>query len=105
GVADGARRHEQDRLSAERLGRAPVVGERVADARDGEGEEAAAGLDALAEARDARLAMQLFHAAVDVRDEQPRGVRPEVDGRDDHLRGTTAATRPSTWSSSSSASV
>ena len=63
-VADGARRDEQRPLGAERLGGAAVVGEGVADARDREGEEAAARVDALAEARDPRLAVQLLDAAV-----------------------------------------
>ena len=61
-VAHGARRDEQRPLGAERLGGAAVVGERVAHARDRDGEEAAARVDALAEPRDARLAVQLVDA-------------------------------------------
>ena len=87
-VADGARRDEQRALGAERLGGAAVVGEDVADAGDRHGEEAAARVDALAEARDPRLAVELLDPpVVDVGDEQARRVRPEVDRRDDHLRG------------------
>ncbi len=94
-VADGARRDEQRPLGAERLGGAAVVGEGVADARDRDGEEAAARVDAFAEARDPRLAVQLLDAAVlDAADEQARRVRPEVDRGDDHLCGTRRRTRP-----------
>jgi hypothetical protein len=42
GVADGARGDQQRPLGAERLGRATVVGESIADAGDRDGEEAAA---------------------------------------------------------------
>ena len=90
-VAHRARGGGECPLGAERLERAPVVREDVAHARDGEGEEAAARVDALAQPRDARLAMQLIDPAVgDVGDEQPRRVRAEVDGRDSHLRGMSA---------------
>ena len=88
GVAHGARRDEQRALRAERLECAPVVGERVAHARDRHGEEAATRVDPLTEARDARLAVHLVERAVDdVGHEQPRRVRAEVDGSDSHLRG------------------
>ena len=63
-VADGARRDEERPLGTERLGRAAVVGEGVADARDRDGEEAAARVDPFAESRDPRLAVQLLDAAV-----------------------------------------
>src|SRR5207244_5198668 len=87
-VADGARRDEQRPLGAERLGGAAVVGEDVADAGDREGEEAASRFDALAEAGDACFAVELLDAAVlDIGDEQPSGVRAEVDRRGDHLCG------------------
>ena len=88
GVADRARRDRERPLGAELLERAPIVDERVADARDRHGEEAAARVDALAEPRDARLAVHLVDPAVlDVGDEQPRRVRPEVDRDSNHLRG------------------
>ena len=46
----------------------------------GDGEEASALVDALAEPRDARLAVDVGDVAVvDVRDEQTRGVRAEID--------------------------
>ena len=87
-VAHGARRDGERALRAEPLERSAVVGEHVADARDRSGEEAAARVDAFAEARDARLAVHLVDAAVDdVGDEQPRRVRAEVDRGDSHLRG------------------
>ena len=87
-VADGARRDEQRPLGAERLGGAAVVGERVADTGDRDGEEAAARVDPFAEARDPRLAVQLLDAAVlDSADEKPGGVRPEIYRGDDHLWG------------------
>src|SRR5262249_24744480 len=41
---------------------------------------------------------------LDPTDEKPRGVRTEIDGGDDHLRGTAAATPPNRWSGSSIAS-
>ena len=48
----------------------------------------AAGVDALAEARDLGVALELRRArrSVDVGDEQPRGVRPDVDDGDAHGR-------------------
>ena len=112
-VAHCARRDEQRPLGAERLGRAAIVGEHVAHARDREGEEAAARVDALAEPRDPRLAVQLVERAVlDVGDEQPRRVRPEVERGDPHLRGgrrrrarrcrvasSSAARRTASWAS------
>src|SRR5262249_36685539 len=63
-VAHGAGRDEQRAVGAERLGRAAVIRERVADARDRDGEETAAGVDALAQPRDARLAVELARVAV-----------------------------------------
>ena len=75
-VADRARGDEQRPLGAERLGGAAIVGEDVANARDRKGEEATARVDAFAEARDPRLAVQLLDAAVlDAPDEQARRVR------------------------------
>ena len=52
GVANGARRDREDPLGAERLRLAAVVGEARSDARDRDGQEAAAAVDALAEAGD-----------------------------------------------------
>src|SRR4029079_18090715 len=87
-VADGARRNEQRALRGERLGGAAVVGEGVADTGDRDGEEAAARVDPLAEARDPRLAVQLLDAAVvDSADEKARRVRPEINCGDDHSWG------------------
>ena len=81
-------RRASARSAPRRLERAAVVGERVAHARDRDGEEPLARVDAFAEPRDARLAVHLVDAAVDdVRDEQPRRVRAEVDRGDSHLRG------------------
>src|SRR5580765_6909842 len=100
-VAHRARRDEQRSLGAERLGRAAVVGERVADACDRDGEEAAARVDAFAEPRDARLAVELPRVAVlYVGDEEARRVRPLVDRRNPH-RNTR--TQPHCSSTSASA--
>src|SRR5439155_818530 len=63
-IADGTRRDGERALGSERFDRPPVVGEHVANARDRNGEEAAARVDALAEPGDARLAMQFSYAAV-----------------------------------------
>ena len=58
----------------------PVVGEAVPDAGDGHGEEAAPSVDSFAEPRDRELPDDLLELlAVDVRDEEPGRVRPEVD--------------------------
>src|ERR1051326_2639487 len=62
------------------LGRAAVVDEAVADTRDRGRKEDAAPVDVLAEPSDPLPAVQrLERAVLDVGDEQPRGVRPEVD--------------------------
>ena len=90
-------RRTAEALGAERLGRAAVVGERVADARDRDGEEAAARVDALAEPRDARLAMELARDAVlDIGDEKACRVRPLVDRRDSHRSTRTQPSCAST---------
>src|SRR5207237_3352814 len=96
-VADGARRDGESPLGAELLGGASEVGEHVAHARDREGEELAALVDALAEPRDPRLAVELLHEPVcDVGDEEPGRVGAEVDGGDAHAaqasRGYTGRT-------------
>jgi hypothetical protein len=77
-------------LGAERLELAPVVGQRVAHARDRDGEEAMSRIDAFAELRDRRAALDFLHAPVlDICDEEAGGVRAEVDRRNaHHLRGT-----------------
>ena len=70
GVADRARADRQRALGAELLDPPPVVGEAVADARDGEGEQLATAVDALAELREAEIALELVDTAVlDVRDQ------------------------------------
>ena len=87
-VADGARRDEQRPLGAERLGVAAVVGEHVSHARDRDGEEAAARVDALAEA-----VIRVSRCSSSTRPSSTSATRsrvvfvPEVDRRDDHLRG------------------
>ena len=85
-VPHGARCDEQRPVGAERLGRAAVVGEDVAHARNRKGKEPTARVDALAEARDPRLAVQLVDPSVlDAPDEEPGRVRPEIYRGDDHL--------------------
>ena len=104
-IAHGTRRNGERSLRAESLERAAVVGERVANTSDRHGEEAAAGVDAFAEPRDARLTVHLVDASVlDVGDEQARRVRAEIDRGDSHLRGYRPATRRTGPVASSSAS-
>src|SRR5205085_7262995 len=90
-VTHRARRDRERALRAEGLELASILRQRVPDARDRNGKEAAAFVDAFAEPRDARAAQHLVDAAVlDVGDEQARGVRPEVDRPDArHLRGSS----------------
>jgi hypothetical protein len=85
GVADGAREDRDRALRAELVDRRAVLGEDGDDALDRLGREPAAGVDALAEPGDDRAALELVDRAgrgVDVRDEQARRVRAEVDDRD-----------------------
>ena len=85
GVANGARRDEQRPLGAEPLRLAPVVGQDVANAGDGEGEEAVALVDPFAEPGDLGATDDLAQpAVVDVGDEQARRVRALVDRCDSH---------------------
>ena len=70
GVTHRARRDEQRPLRAEPLRLAPVVGQDVANAGDGQREEAATLVDALAEPGDLRAADELAQPiVVDVGDE------------------------------------
>src|SRR5439155_16624480 len=89
-----ARPNREHALRAEPLELAPVVREDAADTRDRQGQQPSTRVDSLAEPRDRdaeRHLLELF--ALDVGDEQPRRVRPEVDRRDSrHLRGTNAVT-------------
>ena len=63
-----------------RLDLAPVLREPVSDARDREGEESSPPVDTLADARDRQPpGISSRRSPVDVRDEQPGRVRPEVD--------------------------
>jgi hypothetical protein len=85
GVADGAREDRDRALRSELVDRGAVLREDGDDALDRLWREAAAGIDALAEAGDDRPALDLADRAgrrVDVRDEQARRVRAEVDDRD-----------------------
>ena len=83
GVADGARRNRERAPGAGRLEHLPIVGQRVADARERGGEEEAPLVHALAEAGDRQPALDLAHdAVIDVGDEQARRVRPQVDDAD-----------------------
>jgi hypothetical protein len=85
GVADGAREDRDRALRAQLVDRGAVLREDGDDTLDRLGREAAAGVDALAQAGDDRAALELLDRAgrrVDVRDEQARRVRAEVDDRD-----------------------
>ena len=105
GVADGARRDAERPLGAELLELAAVLGEDVAHAGDRERQQPAALVDPLAEPRDRQPADDLLERPVRVGDEQPGRVRPQVDGRDSHLRGTTPVTRPTAARTSAIAAV
>ena len=89
GVADGARRDEQDARRVELARDQPIVGERLPRARERGGEKAPTLVDALAEPDDPGLPVELIEAAgVDVGHEQAHRVRAQVDRRDaDHLCG------------------
>jgi peptide-methionine (S)-S-oxide reductase len=90
GVADGARRDQQDPLGTEALGFAPVVDEDVAHAGDRERQEASARVDPFAEPRDLdALRYLLDRAIIDVRDEQSSRVRPLIHGGHSHRRYAT----------------
>ena len=83
GVADGARGDGERPLGAKCLQLAAKVDEAVAHPCDGEREEATAPVDSFAEPRDHEPPGHFVYAAVaHVCDEQARGVRAEVDGRD-----------------------
>ena len=85
GIPHRARRDEQRPLRAEPLRLAPVVGQDVADACDGKGEEAVTLVDAFAEPGDLGATHELAQpAVVDVGDEQARRVRALVDRCDPH---------------------
>jgi hypothetical protein len=59
-----------------------------AHARDRQGQQPLASVDALAETRDCRSPDDLLEAPVgDVGDEEASGIRSLIDGRDSHLRG------------------
>ncbi len=82
-VADGARRDGERSRSAELLELPSILGEAVADARDGDGEEATPVIHSLAEPGDRQLADDLLEVAVlHVGDEKAGGVRPEIDRGD-----------------------
>jgi hypothetical protein len=85
GVPDRARADGECALCAELLDQPPVVRKAVAHARNREGEQAPALVDAVAELREAQVARNLGDATVlDVGHEQPGGVGPEIDGCDAH---------------------
>jgi hypothetical protein len=82
-VADGTRRDRERALGALALEDSAVVGEHVANARDGDGEEAAPLVDALTQACHARVALELADPSVlDVCDEEPGRVGAEIDRAD-----------------------
>ena len=92
GVADGGGEDGDVGLAVVRVDRRAVVGERRRSALDRLLGERAAGVDAVAEARDVGLAQQLLDGAavrrVDVGDQQAGGVRADVDDGDAHGRGS-----------------
>ena len=82
-VPDGARRDGERPLDPGRLEHAPVVGQRVPNARECGGEEEATLVHALAQAGDRQPAVELAHGpALHLGHEQPRRVRPQVDDPD-----------------------
>ena len=85
GVTHRARCERQDALGAEPLELAAVVAEHVSHARERDRQELSALVDAFAEPRNHLLAGDLVHLPVaDVRDEESRGVCPEIDDADAH---------------------
>ena len=105
GVAHRTRRDAECPLRPERLQLAPVLGEGVANAGDREGEELAPLVDTLAQPSDPQPADDLLERPVRVGDQETRRVRPQIDGRDPHLRGTNAVTRSTDSRTSAIASV
>ena len=92
GVPDGARPDRERALGAEALELAPVVGEHVAHPGDRQRQEAPARVHALAESGDRERPPDFVDPAlVDVRDEQPRRVRAQVDSA--HTHGSVVAAR------------
>src|SRR5262249_61216020 len=89
GVAHRARRDGERSLCPEPLELPAVVGEAVTNPGDWEGQEASPSVHALAEPCDRELPGDLLElVALDVRDEEPGRVRPEVDRCDArHLVG------------------
>jgi hypothetical protein len=86
-VPHSARGDGDDALRAVGVDRLPEGLDDREDTLDGGGPQAAGGVDSLAEARDLGPALELLHpSAHDVRHEQPRGVRPQVDDGDALVR-------------------
>ncbi len=83
GVPDSTGGDRESPFGPEALQLTTVVGECVANPGDGEGKEAAPPVDPFAEPCDLEPTSDFAHVTVvDVCDEQPRGIRAEVDGRD-----------------------
>src|SRR4029453_8147012 len=92
GVADGARRDQENPLSGPPLGFAAVVRERVSDARDGHWKQAATRVHAFAKPGDLDMLRDLVDLAVlDVGDEQAGRVRALIDGCHTHIDGYPSA--------------
>src|SRR5205814_2680790 len=96
GVAHRAGQHADRRLGAVLLDRLAVVRQRALDTRDRLVGQAAGRVDAVGQPRDARAALDLRRgAALDVGDQETRGVRADVHDRDAH--------QPTGWGSGSPA--
>ena len=94
GIAHGARRNGERPLGAEALQLPAKVGQAVAHARNGEGEQPSPLVDTFAEPGDLEPPRYFIDVAVDhVGDEQARGVRPEIDRRDAGQSVKNRATR------------
>src|SRR3990170_5100109 len=102
-IANRAGRDGERAAHAMRLDFSPVLGEAVAHTGDRDGQEATPLVDALAEARDRYMSGDLGQLlALDVRDQQPGRVRPEVDRCNaGHRRGRrTRSQRVRRWAPS-----
>ena len=87
GVAHGAGEHRDHTLRAGCVNRLPVLRARFEHALHGGLAEASGRVHAFTQTRDDRAPVQLAHPAVlHLGDQQPRGVRPDVDDGDLHRR-------------------
>jgi hypothetical protein len=96
GIADGGGEHGEVDADVVGVNVGAVVAQRAEDPLDGVSRQRAVGVDALAEAGDGRAAEHLVNVPavrIDVGDEQPGGVGPDVDDGDAHGEDARGAWR------------